>query len=106
MTRWPRWAHTDAMSLPAERQTVASPRWASVRRLALAAFAGQTLASLLLWLLVNDESRQGAWSNTDFGQWLSLSLLCMALARICSVRSAQRAIELKTDLRDGPLLTS
>lgn len=45
----------------------------------LAAFAGQALASLIVWLLVNDKSREGAWSNVDFGQWIVLSLACAAM---------------------------
>ncbi|MFC5731389.1 MULTISPECIES: hypothetical protein [Nocardioides] len=45
-----------------------------------AAFVAQALGSLLAWLLVNDESPEGgAWSNTDFGQWLAVSLLCTTL---------------------------
>lgn len=65
------------MSLLADLRTRARhPSWAWAGRLVLAAFVAQALASLVVWFLVNDRSRQGAWSNTDFEQWAALSIAC------------------------------
>lgn len=59
-------------------QTAPRPSWLRVRRLVPAAFVVQGMVSLLVWFLV-DDTREGAWSNTDFREWATLSALCATL---------------------------
>lgn len=72
------------MALPTGLTTLGRSGWAPSRRLMPVAFVGQGLSSFVAWFLVNDRSRRGAWSNSDFGQWLVLSLVCAVLAGVFS----------------------
>lgn len=74
------------MSLHAPRALVRLPSSALARRLVPAAFVAQTVASLIVWFLVGDRFREGAWLNTDFGQWVALSTLFAAVVAVtCGV---------------------
>jgi hypothetical protein len=57
-----------------------------MRRLVPAAFVTQALVCLVVWFRVNEKSGQGAWSNTDFEQWVTLSTLCVVfLTVVCGL---------------------
>ncbi|MBD3924858.1 hypothetical protein IEZ26_09535 [Nocardioides cavernae] len=56
-----------------------APVWPPASRLVPTAFVVQASVSLVAWFLVDDRSRGGAWSSTDFEEWALLSVLGAAL---------------------------
>lgn len=60
-----------------------------VLRFALAGFVAQVLVSAIGWMLI-DDSPAGAWSNRDFGQWLSLDAMSAAGLTVIAGVSTRR----------------
>ncbi|RYC12628.1 hypothetical protein [Nocardioides zhouii] len=65
---------------PQTELRIAAPRPA--HHLALAGFVVQALVSLVAWFAVDDRPDMRAYSNSDFAEWFTVSLVSSALLAI------------------------